>query len=68
MTELLMTEADHENVERTTKCDHNFFESDVKVRDQFHVTAKYRVAAHWDCNVNVSLNDKIPIVFCNFKH
>ena len=46
MTELLMTEADHENVERTTKCDHDFFESDVKVRDQFHVTAKYRVAAH----------------------
>ena len=46
MTELVMTKADHENVERTTKCDHDFFESDVKVRDQFHVTAKYRVAAH----------------------
>ena len=68
MTELVMTKAVHENVERTTKCDHDFFESDVKVRDQFHVTAKYRVAAHWDCSVNVSLNDKIPILFCNFKH
>ena len=30
MTELLMTEADHENVERTTKCDHNFLKVMLK--------------------------------------
>ena len=44
--ELVMTKADHENFERSTKCDNSVFEGDVQVTDQCHVTGKYRGAAH----------------------
>ena len=66
--ELVMTKADHENFERSTKCDNSVFEGDVQVTDQCHVSGKYRGAAHRDCKVNVSLNNKILTVFCNLKH
>ena len=32
-----------------------------------HTTEKYRGFAHRDCNINVKLNHKIPIVFHNLK-
>ena len=66
--ELVMAKADHENFERSTKFDNTFFEGNVKVTNQCHVTGKYSGAAHRDCKVNVSQNDKILIVFCNLKH
>ena len=43
-------------------------EDNVNVRDHFHVTWKYRVAAHRDCNIITNLNYKIPVVFCNLKN
>ena len=66
--ELVMAKADHENFERSTKFDNTFFEGNVKVTDQCHVTGKYSGAARRDCKVNVSQNDNILIVFCNLKH
>ena len=35
--------------------------NDVKVKDHCHITGKYRVSI--DCNINVELNLKIPVVF-----
>ena len=32
---------------------------DEKVRDHCHITEKYRVAAHWICNVNSKLTKKV---------
>ena len=42
--------------------------ANVKVRDYFHITRKYRGSGHRVCNINVKLNWKIPIVFHNLKN
>ena len=68
--ELAITKEDDENFGNPTQCwvcVNTFVESDVKVRDHCHVTGKYRCAAHKHCNINVSLNYEIPIVFHNQK-
>ena len=49
-------------------CDNGYIDNDVKVRDQCHITGKYRCSAHRDCNMNVKLNHKIPVVFHNLKN
>ena len=40
----------------------------IKERDHCHITGKYRGSAHRDCNVNLKLNYKIPVVFHNLKN
>ena len=32
--------------------------NDEKVRDHYHVTNKFKGAAHWDCNINFQLTKK----------
>ena len=34
----------------------------------FHITEKYRGSAHRDCNINLKLNHKIPIVFYSLEN
>ena len=34
----------------------------------YHTTGKYRGSIHRDCNINVKLNHKIPVVFHNLKN
>ena len=38
-----------------------------KVRDHCHVTGKFRVATHWNCNINFQLTKKIPVIFHNLR-
>ena len=38
-----------------------------KVRDHYHVTGKFREAAHWSCNKNLQLTKKVPIIFYNLR-
>ena len=69
--ELVMTKKDNEDFENSSKCwiyDNDFIDGDVKVRDQCHITKKYKGSAHRDCNINVKLNPKIPVVFNNLKN
>ena len=64
-------EEDNVDFENSTKfwiCDNDYINGDVKVRDHGHITGKYRVSEHRDCNINVELNQKIPIVFRNLKN
>ena len=51
--ELAMTKKDEENFENSTKCwicDNVYDDGDVKVRDDCHVTVKYKTSAHRDCS------------------
>ena len=41
--------------------------SDKKVRDNCHISGKYRGAAHWSCNINLKISKKIPVIFHNLK-
>ena len=69
--ELLMTEEDNEDFENSIKCcicNNDYIDSDVKVRDHYHITGKYRGSLHRDCNINIKLNRKIPVVFHNLKN
>ena len=66
--EFAMSKKDIEDFENSTKfwiCDNDYSDNDVKVRDHCHITGKYRGYAHRDCNINVKLNHKIPVVFHN---
>ena len=48
-------------------CDNDYVDNDVKVRDHCHFTGKFRGSAHRDCNINLILNHKIPVVFHDLK-
>ena len=41
--------------------------TDLRVRDQCHITGKCRVSSHQDCNINYRLTDKIPVILHNLK-
>ena len=66
--ELVMTKEDNEDFENSNKCwfcDNGYIDGDVKVRDQGHISGKYRGCTHKHCNINLRLNHKIAIVFHN---
>ena len=48
-------------------CDNDYIDTDVKVRHHCHITGKHGNYTHRDCNINLKLNHKIPIVFHNLK-
>ena len=66
-----MTKKDNKDFENSTKCwifDNDQIDGDVKVRVHSYITGKYRGSARRDCNTNVKLNHKIPVVFHNLKN
>ena len=48
-------------------CNKLFDVADNKARDHCHVSEKYRGAAHWSCNVNFAMTEKIPVIFHNLE-
>ena len=66
--ELVMTKKDNEDFENSTKCCICDNDNDVKVRDHCHISRKYRGPAHRDCNSNVKLTHKIPVIFHYLKN
>ena len=67
-----MTKQDNENFKNSTQCwvcENEYVDNDdVKVRDHYHITGKYKGSAHRDCNINLKLNHKIPAAFRNLKN
>ena len=68
--ELVITEKDNEDLENSTKCwiCDVYVDGDVNVRDNCHITGKYKGSAHKYCNVQVKLNHKTAVVFQNLKN
>ena len=67
----MIAKEDNEDFKNPTKCwicDNHYVGNDVKVRDHCHITGKYRRSAHRDCNINLKLNLKIPVVFHSAKN
>ena len=48
-------------------CEKLIDDGDGKVRDQCHITGKFRGAFHWSCNINLQLTKKVPVIFHNFR-
>ena len=40
---------------------------DEKVRDQCHISGRFRNAGHWGCNINLQLTEKVPVIFHNLR-
>ena len=69
--ELVMTKKYMEDFKNSSKCcicDNTYVDGGVKVRDHCHITGKYKVSVHKDCNINFKLNHKIPVVFHKLKN
>ena len=68
--EIVITKDVNGDFENSTKCwfcDNDYVNNDVKVRDHWNITGKYRGSAHRDCNIKGKLN-KISVVFHNLKN
>ena len=48
-------------------CNKLFDVGDEKVRGHCHITGKYRGAAHFSCNDNLKLSEKVPVIFQNLR-
>ena len=48
-------------------CEKLIDDDDEKERDHFHVTGKFRGAAHSSCNINFQLTKKVPVIFHNLR-
>ena len=67
----VMTKEDSEDIENSTKiyiCDNAYVDSDLKARNHCHITRKYIISVHRDCDINVKWNHKVPVVFHNLKN
>ena len=48
-------------------CEKLIDNDDEKVRDHYHITGKFRSAAHWICNINLQLTQNVPVIFHNLR-
>ena len=37
------------------------------VTDRCHITGKHRGAAYWNCNINLKISKKLPLIFHNLR-
>ena len=67
---LVMTEEEEHLFQQSNNCwicKKLIDNDDEKVRDHCHVTGKFRGAAHWNCNINLQLTKKVPVIFHNLR-
>ena len=67
---LLMSTKDEEIFRLPNKCwicGKLFDENSVRVRDHCHIFGKFRGAAHQDCNINLKISNRVPVIFHNLR-
>ena len=67
----MITKKANEDFKSSIKCwiyDNTHVDDDVKVRYYCHMTRNYRGSTYRDCNINVILSHKLPIVFRNLEN
>ena len=67
---LIMTVEEEDIFQSSNKCsirDKIFELVDEKVRDDCHISVKFRGAAHFSCNANLQITKKVPVIFHNLK-
>ena len=65
-----MSEKDEQRFQSSNKCwiCHKLFDvGDNKLRSHCHITGKYRGFAHWNCNTNLKLTEKVSVIFHNLR-
>ena len=65
-----MTIEDKENYENLQNCwifDQKMINNKDQVRGHYHITGKFRGAAHKECNSKLRIPRKIPIIFHNLE-
>ena len=48
-------------------CNKLFTNEDKKITDHDHITGKYRGSAYSNCNINLRLTKKVPVIFHNLR-
>ena len=64
-----MTKKNNQDFENSAKgwmCDNYYINKEIKVRDHCHIARKY--FPRRDCNINITSNKKIPVVFHGLKN
>ena len=70
---LVMTEVDEQNFKTMDGCHicgEKYTDKDVRIRDNCHITGKFRGSAHQECNLKLRIkpeNLKIPVIFHNLR-
>ena len=70
---LVMTEVDEQHFKTMDGCHicgEKYTDKDVRVRDHFHITGKFRGSAHQECNLKLRIKPediKIPVIFHNLR-
>ena len=65
---LIMAEEEENLYQKSNNCwiCKKFINNDEE-RGHCHVTGKFRGAAHRNCNVNLKLTKKVPVIFHNLR-
>ena len=67
---LIMSEKEEEQFQSSNTCwicEKRIDDDGEKVRDHYHITRNIRDAAHWNCNINLQLTEKVPLIFHNLR-
>ena len=64
---ILSEEEEFQSSNAYSICERLIGDDDKEIRDHYHVTGKFRGAAHWSCNINLQLTKKVPVIFHNFR-
>ena len=67
---LIMTAEENKEFERSNICwicGGLIDLDDKKVRDHCHIFGNFRGSSHWNCNIDLKISKKLPVIFHNLK-